>query len=85
MLSGGAREIGRNIRAEKYADDIAVKQESRGRNPRYISYRDRYEEQKRAERYNRDRLQQIDNRSSDSGTFWRDRVSSDSRDSSRGF
>ena len=83
-VTGGVREITRNARREKDADDLAAARDRRG--PRYISYRDRYEQQKRNDAYNRDRLQQIDRISeNDTGTYWRDQVSSQSRSSGRGF
>ena len=81
-LTGGYRGVGRAYRREKYADDLAIKEQVQAqRRQAYTSYVDRYEEHKKSAAFNFDRLMQLEQHR---GNSWADRVSSDDRGAGRG-
>lgn len=87
LIAGGPRGVGRAYRREKYADELAVKQEARARHRGHgLDYQDRYALQRNASAYNFDRLIQQDTRtSSDVSTYWQDRVGAGGPGSGRGM
>jgi hypothetical protein len=81
-LTGGYKNVGRAYRREKYADDLAIKEEAKAQHrQRYASYRDRYDEHQRSTAFNFDRLMQLEQHR---GGSWADKVSSEDRGGGRG-
>lgn len=76
LVTGGAKGVGREYRKEKYADELATKEDVRSVSRRRgATYHDVYAQSRLNANYNFDRMQQIarENRQ-DQSHYWRDRV-----------
>lgn len=91
-LKGGYDNVTRDNRREKYADELAERneartaREARTQNGRGYTHRDYYEKRRGVGNYNFERaLQQERENDQTYGTFWQDRVAGSSNGNGRGY
>ncbi len=80
VLTGGVKSVQREQRREKYADDLAIKEEERQiRHGHRPNYRDLYNHHRKADSYNMDRLQYLE-----TSRDWQERIEAERNSGSQG-